>query len=116
MAPALKRAARGGEDLQSGFVLGLLDGADPEKLLALPPEEFFAAFTAATLAGGQRSPRPQRTHRSPEGPIMAMDMFIKIGELKGESRDKVHNDEIDVLAWSWGISNSGSAQVGGGAG
>jgi type VI secretion system secreted protein Hcp len=47
---------------------------------------------------------------------MAMDMFIKIGELKGESRDKVHKEEIDVLAWSWGISNSGSAQVGGGAG
>jgi type VI secretion system secreted protein Hcp len=47
---------------------------------------------------------------------MAMDMFIKIGELKGEARDKVHKDEIDVLAWSWGISNSGSAQVGGGAG
>src|ERR1041384_8656459 len=47
---------------------------------------------------------------------MAMDMFIKIGELKGESRDKVHKDEIDVLAWSWGVSNSGSAHVGGGAG
>jgi type VI secretion system secreted protein Hcp len=47
---------------------------------------------------------------------MAMDMFIKIGALKGESRDKVHGGEIDVLAWSWGLSNSGSAHVGGGAG
>jgi len=47
---------------------------------------------------------------------MAMDMFIKIGALKGESRDKVHKEEIDVLAWSWGMSNSGSAHVGGGAG
>ena len=47
---------------------------------------------------------------------MAMDMFIKIGELKGESKDKTHKDEIDVLAWSWGMSNSGSAQAGGGAG
>src|SRR5262245_59437425 len=47
---------------------------------------------------------------------MAMDMFIKIGDLKGESRDKAHKESIDVLAWSWGISNSGSAQVGGGAG
>jgi type VI secretion system secreted protein Hcp len=47
---------------------------------------------------------------------MAMDMFIKIGELKGEARDKVHKDEIDVLAWSWGMSNSGSAQQGSGAG
>ena len=47
---------------------------------------------------------------------MAMDMFIKIGELKGESRDTTHKTEIDVLVWSWGLSNSGSAQVGSGAG
>ena len=47
---------------------------------------------------------------------MAMDMFIKIGALKGESVDKTHAGEIDVLAWSWGMSNSGSAHVGGGAG
>ena len=47
---------------------------------------------------------------------MAMDMFIKIDSLKGESKDKTHGGEIDVLAWSWGMSNSGSAHVGGGAG
>ena len=45
-----------------------------------------------------------------------MDMFIKIGDLKGESRDKVHKESIDVLSWSWGLSNSGSAHMGGGAG
>jgi type VI secretion system secreted protein Hcp len=43
-------------------------------------------------------------------------MFMQIGTLKGESRDKVHAGKIDVLAWSWGCSNSGSAHVGGGAG
>jgi len=47
---------------------------------------------------------------------MAMDMFMKIGTLKGEARDSVHKEEIDVLSWSWGISNSGSAQQGSGAG
>jgi type VI secretion system secreted protein Hcp len=47
---------------------------------------------------------------------MAVDMFIKIDTVDGESRDKVHKKEIDVLAWSWGISNSGSAHTGGGAG
>jgi type VI secretion system secreted protein Hcp len=47
---------------------------------------------------------------------MAVDMFIKIETVDGESRDKTHKKEIDVLAWSWGISNSGSAHVGGGAG
>lgn len=47
---------------------------------------------------------------------MAMDMFIQIGALKGESRDSVHAGLIDVLAWSWGMSNSGSTHVGGGSG
>ena len=47
---------------------------------------------------------------------MAVDMFIKIGDIKGESRDKAHKGEVDVLAWSWGCSNSGTAHVGGGAG
>jgi type VI secretion system secreted protein Hcp len=47
---------------------------------------------------------------------MAVDMFIKIGDVKGEARDKSHKDEIDVLAWSWGASNSGSMHVGGGGG
>jgi type VI secretion system secreted protein Hcp len=48
---------------------------------------------------------------------MAVDMFLKIeGGPQGESRDKAHGKEIDVLAWSWGISNSGTAHMGGGAG
>jgi type VI secretion system secreted protein Hcp len=47
---------------------------------------------------------------------MAVDMFMQIGDLKGESRDKVHAGKIDVLSWNWGVSNSGSAHQGGGAG
>jgi len=47
---------------------------------------------------------------------MAMDMFIKIGDIKGESQDKTHTEEIDVLAWSWGMSNSGTTHQGGGGG
>jgi len=31
---------------------------------------------------------------------MAVDMFIKIGDIKGESQDSTHKDEIDVLSWS----------------
>lgn len=47
---------------------------------------------------------------------MAVDMFIKIDTVKGEARDKTHKEEIDVLAWSWGMSQSGTAHMGGGAG
>jgi type VI secretion system secreted protein Hcp len=48
---------------------------------------------------------------------MAMDMFIKFeGDIKGESKGKGYTDAIDVLAWSWGISNSGTMHMGGGGG
>ena len=47
---------------------------------------------------------------------MAVDMFLKLSGVTGESKDKVHTKEIDVLSWSWGMANSGSAHVGGGAG
>jgi type VI secretion system secreted protein Hcp len=47
---------------------------------------------------------------------MAVDMFIKIGNLEGESQDKTHKGKIDVLTWSWGMSNMGAAHHGGGAG
>jgi type VI secretion system secreted protein Hcp len=48
---------------------------------------------------------------------MAVDMFLNIeGEIAGESQDKTHKDEIDVLAWSWGMSQSGSFHMGSGGG
>ncbi|MEI6165899.1 MAG: type VI secretion system tube protein Hcp [bacterium] len=46
----------------------------------------------------------------------AMDMFLKMDDLHGESLDAVHTNEIDVLAWSWGMSNSGTMHTGGGGG
>ena len=47
---------------------------------------------------------------------MAVDMFLKIDDVKGESRDDKHKDEVDVLAWSWGMSQSGTTHMGGGGG
>jgi type VI secretion system secreted protein Hcp len=47
---------------------------------------------------------------------MAMDIFIKIGDLKGESVDDKHKDEIQVLSWSWGLSQSGTTHAGPGGG
>ena len=48
---------------------------------------------------------------------MAVDMFLKLSnDIKGESQDHKHKDEIDVLAWSWGVSQSGTFHMGGGGG
>jgi type VI secretion system secreted protein Hcp len=47
---------------------------------------------------------------------MAADIFAKLGDIKGESLDDKHKDEIEVLSWSWGVSNPVSAAIGSGAG
>ena len=48
---------------------------------------------------------------------MASDIFAKIGDIKGESSDDKHKDEIEVLSFSWGVANSATiGGAGGGAG
>lgn len=46
---------------------------------------------------------------------MAVDMFLKLQGIDGESRDSKKKDWVEVLAWSWGVSQSGFAGHGGGA-
>jgi type VI secretion system secreted protein Hcp len=47
---------------------------------------------------------------------MASDIFAKIGDIKGESLDDKHKDEIEVLSYSWGVTNTGSMASGSGGG
>lgn len=47
---------------------------------------------------------------------MAVDQFLKIGALKGESEDSKYGGWIDVLAWSFGVSQSATMHGGGGGG
>ena len=47
---------------------------------------------------------------------MAADIFAKIGDIKGESLDSKHKDEVEVLSWSWGVQQSGTMAHGGGGG
>ena len=47
---------------------------------------------------------------------MAADIFAKIGDIKGESLDSKHKDEIEVLSFSWGVTNAVGPATGGGSG
>ena len=47
---------------------------------------------------------------------MADDIFAKIGDIKGESTDSKHKDEVEVLSYSWGVTNPGHIGTGGGGG
>ena len=38
----------------------------------------------------------------------ALNMFMNINGIPGESTDPAHTNQVDVLAWSWGMSQSGN--------
>jgi len=48
--------------------------------------------------------------------MAAVDYFLKIDGIPGESTDSKHKNEIDLESWSWGEANSGTSAGGGGGG
>lgn len=47
---------------------------------------------------------------------MAVSIFARIDTIQGESLDEKHRDEIEVLSWSWGVSQLGTLAQGRGGG
>ena len=48
--------------------------------------------------------------------MAAVDYFLKLDGIDGESSDAKHKGEIDVSSWSWGAQQSGTMAYGGGGG
>lgn len=51
-----------------------------------------AALSAVTLAAASQTA------------VAASDVFIKIGDIKGESTDTQHKDWVEAISWSWGLT------------
>lgn len=47
---------------------------------------------------------------------MAVDYFLKIDGIQGESQDDKHKNEIELMSFSWGAANTGTSASGGGGG
>jgi type VI secretion system secreted protein Hcp len=47
---------------------------------------------------------------------MAVDYYLKLDQIQGESQDDNHKNEIQLLSWSWGASQVSSVAGTGGSG
>jgi type VI secretion system secreted protein Hcp len=47
---------------------------------------------------------------------MAVDIFLKLDKIKGESVDDKHAGSIDITQWAWGMTQSGTTHLGPGGG
>jgi type VI secretion system secreted protein Hcp len=48
--------------------------------------------------------------------MAAVDYFLKLDGISGDSTDAQHKDEIEVLSFSWGVTQTGIVDGGGGGG
>lgn len=68
---------------------------------------------------GLRNSEGQGAPRSEELALrrrkMAVDYFLKIDGIQGESTDAKHEGEISTLSWSWGETQATTPGAGGGA-
>ncbi|QYO65264.1 Hcp family type VI secretion system effector [Leptolyngbya sp. 7M] len=48
--------------------------------------------------------------------MAAVDYFLKLEGIDGESQDSKYKGQIDIESWSWGETNSGAHAGGGGGG
>lgn len=47
-----------------------------------------------------------------QGAHAAVDYFLKIDGIPGESTDDKHKGEIEIESWSWGVTQTGSGATG----
>ncbi|MET5116121.1 type VI secretion system tube protein Hcp, partial [Burkholderia pseudomallei] len=47
---------------------------------------------------------------------MSHDIFLKINGFDGEAEDATHKGEIEVLSWSWNVSQHSNMHLGSGGG
>src|SRR5258706_2189744 len=64
----------------------------------------------------RRASSSQLTHGRLSGSMAQVDYFLKLKGIEGESSDKTHKNEIELLSWSWGATNAGSHASGSGGG
>jgi type VI secretion system secreted protein Hcp len=48
--------------------------------------------------------------------MAAVDYFLKLDGIKGESKDSKHKDEIHIESFSWSLAQQGGSGTGGGGG
>ena len=75
---------------------------------AAGPQGAAGAAGPAGAPGGSGSPAPALAASS--------DYLLEIDGIKGESSDQKHKGDIEILSFSWGVTQQGSHSSGGGGG
>jgi type VI secretion system secreted protein Hcp len=82
------------------------------QIASIAVASILAAYAAAAsfAAAGQALPEMQYADAA------NVDYFLKIEGVDGELTSEKHKGEIEILSYSWGVSQQGGSSTGGGAG
>lgn len=87
------------------------------QLASIAAATIIASYLAVT-AGMKISQSPQPLDIPPMLLAQAAnsDYYLKIEGIEGESTDEMHKGQIEIMSYTWGMSNSGSMAASSGAG
>lgn len=71
----------------------------------------FSVLIVGLAPGTAAASQARAAAVAPPTPAAAIDMFVKMGGIDGESTASGHEGWIDVLSWSWGEAGSGGRQT-----
>lgn len=79
--------------------------------LFVPAALVFAAPASSQAVTTDKPAEPQPRKVSKVDAItikqtVAASAYLKLGDIKGESKDDSHKEKIEVLSWSWGASQA----------
>jgi type VI secretion system secreted protein Hcp len=95
--------------LAGGSALVVLGGSEPAEAGDVAAVLAMASAPSSGLVAGSEG---GALHAQSAG---AVDYFLKVDGIEGESTDDTHKGQLDLLSYSWGIEQSGrAAGVGGG--
>jgi type VI secretion system secreted protein Hcp len=86
------------------------------QLASIAAASILAGYIVATA--GMQAGSPQSLDLPPVllAEAAAVDYFLMIEGIEGESASETHRGQIEIDSFSWGMSNSGSMAAGGGGG
>jgi type VI secretion system secreted protein Hcp len=85
------------------------------QIAAIAASTVLAAYVVSS-SFAPKSLTPEHLMEIQYADAASVDYFLKIDGIDGESADAKHKGQIEVLSFSWGVSNTGSSSAGGGAG
>lgn len=86
------------------------------QMASIAVASILAGYVAVASFASQNLSASEALYELPSADAAAVDYFLKVDGIDGESTSDGHKNEIEIESFSWGATQSGTGATGGGGG